>query len=125
MKATNRYIAVVDDEASVRNALERLLRSRQFDPLLFSSGEEFLRSVGVQQPDCALVDIDMPGISGFDVAQQLASARIDCPIILMSGVGYVQVPSRIEGNIAPHILRKPFTLEELFAAISTSLRSLP
>ena len=76
MKATNRYIAVVDDEASVRNALNRLLRSRQFDPLLFANGEEFLRSVSLQQPDCALVDIDMPGISGFDVAQQLASARI-------------------------------------------------
>ena len=125
MKATNRYIAVVDDEASVRSAVERLLRLRDFDPALFANGEDFLNSVDVRRPDCALVDIDMPGISGFDVARKLASARIDLPVILMTGIGYVQVPSRIEGNIAPQILRKPFTLEELFAAIAGSLRSMP
>jgi len=61
------HIAVVDDEASVRTALGRLLRLADYQVTAFASGEDFLASLATRLPDCAILDVHMPGLSGFDV----------------------------------------------------------
>ena len=73
-------IAVVDDEEAVRTALRRLLRSASLDVETFSSGAEFLESVKEHQPDCVVLDLHMPQVSGFAVQacrRRLGRGRFD------------------------------------------------
>ena len=68
-------IAVVDDEESVRMALARMLRASSFDVSIYRSGEDFLESLKTVVPDCAVLDYQMPGLTGRDVQRALAACR--------------------------------------------------
>src|SRR5215471_12615822 len=78
-------IAVVDDEAPVRKALGRLLRSAGFGVTTFGSGNEFLDSLEVRRPDCAILDLHLPGLSGLEVQQKLSQQHISLPCIVITG----------------------------------------
>ena len=69
-------VAIVDDDAGVRRALARLLRASSFDPVTYGSGLEFLDLLGARLPDCLVVDLQMPEMTGLEVQQHLVKAGI-------------------------------------------------
>jgi FixJ family two-component response regulator len=78
-------IAVVDDDASVRKALGRLLTASRFEAVTFGSGRAFLDSLSGSQPDCVILDLQMPELNGLDVLAALARARLDLRVIMITG----------------------------------------
>ena len=110
-------IAVIDDDQSVRKALERLLRALNWDVDTFASGRDFLNSLAAQVPDCIVLDLHMPGMNGLDVQQQLARSDLQLPIIVITGNDepYSRVQCLSAGAAA--YLRKPLDDEALLDAI--------
>ncbi len=78
------HVAVVDDEASVRTALGRLLRLADYEVAAFESGADFLASLPTRRPDCAIVDIHMPGLSGLEVQARLGAAHSGIPVVFIT-----------------------------------------
>jgi FixJ family two-component response regulator len=78
-------VFVVDDGASVRNSLKSLIRSVGLQVELFRSAQEFLQSKRPDVPSCLILDIRLPGISGFDFQRKLAEAKIPIPTIFITG----------------------------------------
>jgi len=78
-------IAVVDDDPFVRKALERLIGSTGLSVESFASGAEFLRSADDHQPDCVVLDLHMPEMSGFEVQSRLARAHPRVPVVVITG----------------------------------------
>ena len=114
-------IATVDDEAPVRVALARLLRLANYQVAGFDSGEAFLRSLETARPDCALVDIHMPGLSGFDVRHRMRIANIDLPVILITASDDAALDQTARDAGAAALLRKPFSSDKLLAAVAAAL----
>jgi FixJ family two-component response regulator len=79
------FIAIVDDEESIRRALLRLMRSAGLAAECFSSGAEFLNSLAIREPRCVVLDLHMPGMSGFEVQALLAHSWPDLPVIVVTG----------------------------------------
>jgi len=75
---------VVDDESPVRVMLGRLLRQAGYRVGAFASGEDFLASLAGQRPDCAVVDVQLPGLSGFELQARLRSETLPIPVILIT-----------------------------------------
>lgn len=111
-------IAIVDDEAPVRKALGRLLRAAGFGVVTFSSGSEFLASLKVSRPDCAILDLHLPGLSGLEVQQQLSHQHISTPCIIITGKDEPGTSERALASGAAAYLRKPLDEAELLAAIN-------
>ena len=110
-------IAIVDDDASIRDALGNLLRAAEFDVLAFASAEDFLDSLDGKPIGCLIADINLPGMSGVALVEALAGAGRDLPAILITARDDANTLSLLRRAAhAPH-LRKPFSDEELFAAI--------
>src|ERR1035438_9002797 len=78
-------LAVVDDDADVRAALTRLVSSAGFAVETFASGAEFLRSIEDHEPDCVVLDLHMPEMSGFDVQRTLANRHAAVPVVVITG----------------------------------------
>ena len=115
-------IAVVDDELPVRNSLRRLLLAAGYDAVVFASGDEFLQSLTDQSPDCVLVDLNMPGLSGLDVVLRLKADSPDIAAIIMTGGGLPD-PEREVADAGVRELRKPFFKDEFYTAIESALKS--
>jgi FixJ family two-component response regulator len=79
-----RVIAVVDDEESVRNAMVRLLRAADYPARGFASGDEFLKNWPADRPDCLVLDLRMPGLSGMDVQRALNRTGAHLPVVIVS-----------------------------------------
>src|SRR5271157_4428396 len=85
MSDTPALIAIIDDDASVCRALQRLIRSFGMRTSTFASGELFLLDLAAaERPDCVLLDVQMPGMSGFELQEQLARDRFDFPLIFIT-----------------------------------------
>ncbi len=115
-------IAVVDDEASVRTALGRLLRLADYEVSAFASGEEFLASLATRRPDCAILDVHMPGLSGFDVHARLRAARSDVPVVFITASDELALDQKVLATGSATLLRKPFSNDALLAAVGAALR---
>ena len=115
-------LAVVDDDADVRVALTRLVASAGFAVETFASGAEFLRSVEDHEPDCVVLDLHMPEMSGFDV-QRCARQRSSrmCRSIVMTGHDTPESRARAIRLGAKVYLRKPIDDEALLAAIAAAI----
>ena len=113
---------MVDDEASVRTALRRLLRLADYEVALFGSGEEFLASLATLRPDCAILDVHMPGVSGFDVRARLCAARVDIPIVFITASDDIAL-DRAAFDAGGALLRKPFSNDALLDAVGAALRN--
>ena len=119
------YIALVDDEAPVRSALGRLLRLADFEVSAFPSGEAFLASLVARYPDCLILDVHMPGLSGLDVQAHLRAARIRIPVVFITAADDLALEQVAQGAGGAWLLRKPFSDAELLHAIGSALRIKP
>jgi FixJ family two-component response regulator len=115
-------IAVVDDDHSVREALENFISSVGFEVKLFASAEDFLDSDAPAITDCAVLDLRLPGISGLELQRRLAANGQSIPVIIITAQGddNSQAVAVAAGAIA--FLRKPFKEEVLLAAIDSALK---
>src|SRR5256885_472552 len=80
-------VFVVDDDVSVRESLELLIRSASWKPQLFASAQEFLDHPRVRAPSCLVLDVGLPDLNGLDVQRRIAAERGDMPIIFITGYG--------------------------------------
>jgi FixJ family two-component response regulator len=115
------FIAVVDDDESVREALARLLRSNGMDSKGYGSADAFLDTGRWRRPDCLVLDIQMPEVSGLALQEQLVAEREVIPIICMSAHENNAVRDRALGLGAVAFLYKPFSDQVLFDAIAFAL----
>lgn len=118
-------IAVVDDEEPVRKALERLLRSSGYEVETFDSGSAFLQAAEERMPDCLVLDVHMPRMSGFDVQARLAATRADLPIIIITGHDSPEAEMRALRSGAVAYLRKPVSDHALIEAITSATAREP
>ena len=113
-------ISVVDDDESMREALKALIGSMGLSVDDFSSAEDFLNS-GRSQPDCLILDVMMPGLSGWDLQQRLRADKQLVPIIFITAHYSEKERARALEAGAVDFLGKPFTEQQLLLAIGTSL----
>ncbi|MCJ7642757.1 MAG: response regulator [Desulfobacterales bacterium] len=117
MDKNQSMIYVIDDDASVRKAFGRLLRSANLDAETFSSAEEFLSSPKQKENACIIIDIRMPGLTGFDLQQRLLSEEMELPVIVISASDDVQTRERARELGAIAFFRKPIDDQALLDAI--------
>ena len=110
-------IYVIDDDASVRKAFGRLLRSANLDAETFSSADEFLNSPKQKENSCIVIDIRMPGSTGFDLQQKLAAYDIRIPIIVISASDDALIREHARELGAKSFFRKPVDDQALLDAI--------
>jgi FixJ family two-component response regulator len=118
-------LAVVDDDDDVRVALTRLVSSAGFAVETFASGAAFLQSIEDHEPDCVLLDLHMPGASGFEIQGALATGHATVPIIIITGHDSPESRTRAFGLGARGYLCKPVDDEALLAAIGTAIAGRP
>ena len=121
MSQTVPIVFVVDDDVSVRESLESLLRCEGWQPETYASAPEFLARPRVQTPSCLILDVSLPGLNGLDLQKRVAVERTDMPIILITGHGDVPMTVRAMKAGAQEFPTKPFTDEVLLAAIRQAL----
>jgi FixJ family two-component response regulator len=114
-------LAVVDDDADVRVALTRLVSSAGFAVETFASGAEFLRSIEDHEPDCLVLDLHMPEMSGFDVQCALARAHPGIPVVAITGHHTPESHARAIQLGAKGYLRKPVNDDVLLEAIEVAM----
>ncbi len=110
-------ISVVDDDESVRRALQRLLRAAGFEVQAFSSAKEFLESGNLGGGACIVLDIQMHGLSGFDLQEELTSRGIRTPVIAVSASDDEETRQRARALGAAVFFRKPVDGHALLDAI--------
>jgi|SRR5208283_1766027 len=121
MVSDARLLAIVDDDADVRVALTRLVISAGFAVETFASGADFLRSIEDHEPDCVLLDLHMPEMTGFDVQGALASRHAAVPVVVITGHDTQESRARAVLLGAKGYLCKPVDDGALLAAISTAI----
>lgn len=121
MKDKRAVVFVIDDDASMRGALDNLLRSVGLDVRVFGSPQEFLGSERPDAPGCLVLDVRMPGMSGLVVQQELASSGIALPVIFISGYADVPISVRAMKAGALEFLTKPFHDQELLDAVHAAI----
>jgi len=114
-------LAVLDDEEQMRIAVGRLLRSHGYQVALFEDGTAFLNAQRSQPFDALILDLHMPGLSGFDVLSQLAEAPPTTPVIIVTGKDDSGNASRVMAIGASAYLVKPVDGEALLGALDTAL----
>lgn len=119
--APSPLLAIVDDDALVGLSLARLLETLGFRSQYFHSGVEFLDSLTHAAPDCILLDVCMPGISGHEVVQELLQRRISAPVIFISGDSEMHLRQAVEPVDSRSILNKPFCVDDLFIKVNNAL----
>jgi FixJ family two-component response regulator len=118
---TRELVLVVDDDASVRKAVARVLRADGFDVEVFASTTDILVRLPCDRPTCLLVDVRMPGSTGLDLQAVLREAGQDPAIVFLTGYGDVRTSVSAMKAGAVDFLEKPFEREALLAAIRRAL----
>lgn len=113
-------IAIVDDDEVVRRSITRLVNSMSFQATGFASGEEFLCSLSQDIPDCMLLDLHMPGLSGLDVLEALQKRRINIPTIVITGNTSPDARQRCLNAGAAAYLEKPLERDVVLNAIQSA-----
>jgi FixJ family two-component response regulator len=112
---------VVDDDISVRESLELLIRCEGWQPETFSSGQEFLTRPRALVPSCMVLDFSLPGLNGLELQKRVAVERAAMPIIFISGYGDVPMTVQAMKAGAVEFLTKPFREDALLSAIRAAL----
>jgi len=119
------WIAVGDADPAVLKGLSRLLRSRAFRVQTFESGRDFLAALPHGLPECLIVDLQMPGMSGLELQQHLAGNGILIPTIMITAHGEAALRGRHEEAGLVAFLLKPLQENSLFAAINKAIGASP
>jgi FixJ family two-component response regulator len=114
-------VFIVDDDVSVRESLELLVRSEGWEPELFASAQEFLARPRSHVPSCLVLDVNLPDLNGLDLQKRVAADRIDMPIIFITGYGDVPMTVRAMKAGAIEFLTKPFGDDVLLTAIRNAI----
>jgi FixJ family two-component response regulator len=116
-------IAIVDDDDSIRSALQGLLESAELPAQSFASAEEFLKSGQRQQIACLITDIRMPGMSGLELQAKLNSERCKIPIIFITAHGDEKLRMQALRAGAVEFMAKPFDDEALLESVRVALEN--
>jgi FixJ family two-component response regulator len=119
MSDTKQLIVVVEDDAGMRRALQRLLSLSGFDTLLFDSAEAFASTSGADNAHCLVLDVQLPGISGPTLYQQLGHGRP--PAVFITSHDNATTRSAVNGAGGNELLTKPFIARDLLEAISRAM----
>ena len=114
-------VFVVDDDISVRESLESLIRFAGWQPEIFASAQEFLPRPPVFVPSCLVLDVMLPDLNGLDLQKRIAADRVDTPIIFITGHGDVPMAVRAMKAGAVEFLNKPYSDEMLLSAIQQAI----
>ncbi|MGA3010277.1 MAG: response regulator [Terracidiphilus sp.] len=114
-------VFVVDDDISVRESLELLIRCEGWQPETFASAREFLDYPRVHIPNCLVLDVSLPGLNGLDLQTLVAGDRADTPIIFITGYGDVPMTVQAMKAGAVEFLTKPFSDGAVLGAIRSAL----
>ncbi|ESZ13007.1 LuxR family transcriptional regulator [Mesorhizobium sp. L48C026A00] len=114
-------VFVVDDDVSVRESLELLIRSAGWQSEIFESAREFLACPRPVVPNCLILDVNLPDLNGLDLQQSVSVERTDMPIIFVTGYGDVPMTVKAMKAGAAEFLTKPFSNEVLLTAIEQAL----
>lgn len=115
-------VYVVDDDASVRRALGRILRAAGYDVELIGSAAQYLAHKTPARPACLVLDIRMPGMTGFELCRTIAGTPMALPLVFMTGHADAAVREQARAEGAVDILEKPVDNDALLAAIEQALR---
>jgi FixJ family two-component response regulator len=116
-------VAVVDDDLSVRESLESLIRSVGLEVRLSASAEEFLSSPHPRKPDILVLDVRLPGMSGTELHRYLVARKCRVPVIFITAHGSdSRANSEAASDRTVAYLTKPFSEEELLGALNTALK---
>src|ERR1700681_4928103 len=121
MAETQSIVYVVDDDSDVRNAMATLLRSVGLRVRTFTSATEFLRAKLLDGPACLLLDVRMPGMSGLDLQSEMTEAKLDIPIIFITGHADVAMAVKVMKAGAVEFLTKPFHDQDLLDSIQRAV----
>ena len=116
-RQSNPFIAIVDDDLSVREGLESLIRSAGWRVETFASAQEFLARPEAEAPSCLVLDLQMPGLSGLDLQKKMSEVNLEVPIVFLTGHGNIPASVQAMKAGAVEFLTKPFDEEELLRAI--------
>jgi FixJ family two-component response regulator len=117
MSQATPVVFVVDDDVSVRESLELLIRCAGWQPEVFACAQEFLVRPRVPVPSCLILDVSLPGLNGLDLQKRVAGERPDMPIIFITGYGDVPMTVQAMKAGAVEFLTKPFSDDVLLSAI--------
>ena len=121
MSDPNCIVFVVDDDPLVRDSIADLLGSAGFAVQTFGSATEFIHAKPPDMPACLILDVELPDLSGLDLQTELAKARIEVPIIFLTGHGDIPMSVRAMKAGAMEFLTKPCREQELFDAVKQGL----
>jgi FixJ family two-component response regulator len=114
-------VFVVDDDVSVRESLELLIRCAGWQPETFASAQEFLARPRVEVPSCLVLDVTLPDLNGLDLQRRIAGERTDMPIIFITGYGDIPMSVQAMKAGAMEFLTKPLGDEVLLNAIQNAI----
>jgi FixJ family two-component response regulator len=115
------YVAVVDDDRSVGTALCRLLRTAGIEAKAFESASDFLQSLQERQPDCLVLDVQMPGMNGLELQQRLKDLALGLPVIMITGRDEASIHAICMAMGAKAYLRKPLNDDDLLDAVDRAI----
>jgi FixJ family two-component response regulator len=122
MNDSLRHVMVIDDDASVRRSMLRLLESEGYAVATFSSASSYLESPAPSSTACLVLDVQMPGMSGVELQQQLAERGLGEQIVFVTGHGDVPMCAEAMKSGAVDFLSKPFTEDALLGAVANAIR---
>ena len=115
-------VFIVDDDPSVREALVLLLKIEGYAPQCFGDGASFLDAVQSVSPACVILDLHLPGASGFDILRKLAAERLAAPILVISGVADIATAVEAMKHGALDFLEKPFSSEKIVERVRAAVK---
>jgi FixJ family two-component response regulator len=121
MRQPEAVIAIVDDDLSVREGLETLIRSAGWRVETFASAQEFLARPRAEAPSCLILDLQLPGLSGLDLQKRMAELELEIPIVFLTGHGNIPASVQAMKAGAVEFLTKPFDEQDLLRAIEEAL----
>lgn len=122
MKPSALLVALVDDDASVRRALSRFLAASDMEVDSYATGFDFLESLSRRVPDCLVLDLQMPGMTGFELQRRLARDGVKLPVIIITAHDEPGARIKCQSAGAAAFLTKPLNGETLLDAIRSAVR---
>lgn len=121
-KTTNNiYIAVIDDDESIRLSMSRLLRAAHFQPITYSSAEAFLTDTNRPLFSCLVLDIQLKGMSGLELSERLCAVKDSTPVIFITAHDTLEARKRAEASSCASYFRKTDSGDEILAAIHRAI----